>query len=221
MNGFEGTPLPSPAPTQLPTPSPSTVAVLSSVDKVFAGDRITFLLNSYGSLWAVGRANDGQLGDGANAVAAVTVLQRVDDIVKNVVELAASVGDVTYSSFVAITEAGTAYYWPESALFAAGAGADTDDVVELTGFSAPVACAAVGRSNKYSYVCALLTSGAVECVGYNDYAMLGDGTKTSQATPVAVKGLPALADEAGRRRAQLVDEGESLDEGDGWYACCF
>ena len=149
MNGFEGSPLPSPAPTPLPTPSPSTVAVLSSVDKVFAGDRITFLLNSYGSLWAVGRANDGQLGDGANAVArssrrssASTTSSRTSSSSPR----ASATSRTRASSPSPRPAPRTTGPRPRSS--AAGAGAATDDVAELTGFSAPVARAAVGREQR-------------------------------------------------------------------------
>ena len=164
----------------------------------------------------VGRANDGQLGNGASG-SLVTALQRVDGIVKNVVELSTSVGSVTYSSFVAVTEAGTAYYWPEAALSGSGVGAATDDVAELTGFSAPVAHAAVGHEADTAFVCALLTSGAVECVGHNDFGMLGDGTTTSQATPVSVKGLPSLAETSGARRRRRLLQEEEEEWSDDWY----
>ena len=37
--------------------------------------------------------------------------------------------------------------------------------------------------------CALLTSGAVTCWGYNGYGQVGDGTNNDRYVPVAVSGL--------------------------------
>ena len=40
-----------------------------------------------------------------------------------------------------------------------------------------------------SHSCALLTSGAIKCWGYNGWGELGDGTTTQRTTPVDVSGI--------------------------------
>ena len=194
MDGFEGSPLPSPAPTPLPTPSPSTAAVSSLASSVRVGEAATYVLNEYGGVWAVGYPNYGQLGDNTYSTTGIVVPQRVDDIVKNVVQIEAAKGTNAYGTpVVAVTDDGSLYFWPQAAISGSGVGAFNYETLELSGFSGPVVGAAVSAGyGQYHHVCAVVDHGdsnAVECLGYNNYGQLGDGTKANQDTPQPVNGL--------------------------------
>ena len=165
--------------------------MLSSPSEVRVGYGATYVLNDYGGVWAVGYGNYGQLGDNAHTTAAVTPVQRVDDYVKNTVLLQQSKQTAMYGTcVVAVTSGGTVFYWPEATMSGSGVGAWAYTVSELTGFSSLMNGISVGGYDQYHFICASLDSGEVECVGYNNYGQLGDGTTTSRTTPVAVTGLP-------------------------------
>ena len=186
-------PSPTPAPSPLPTPSPSTAVVrTATASDVRAGWHSSYVLNAYGSVYALGYRGYGQMGDGVHSAKSYDTLTRVP-VLNNIAKIQQSKGLESYATcVVAISDDGNLYYWPGLAMSNAGVSTSTDYTVygPLTGFSSTVADASVNGVSYYHFVCALLDSGAVECVGYNGNGQLGDGTKTSQATPVAVVGLP-------------------------------
>lgn len=59
--------------------------------------------------------------------------------------------------------------------------------LEVAGLGGSVADLSLGDN----HVCALLTSGAVECWGANTFGQLGNGTTVDSTTPVQVQGLPS------------------------------
>lgn len=49
--------------------------------------------------------------------------------------------------------------------------------------------ASAGYSTNYGMSCAILSTGATKCWGYNGYGQLGDGTTTQRSTPVGNIGM--------------------------------
>jgi alpha-tubulin suppressor-like RCC1 family protein len=88
----------------------------------------------------------------------------------------------------ALTSAGTVRCWG-----LATAGQNTLTQANVPGLSGGVLAVARGDGNPANslnnHLCALLSDGTVKCWGDNTYGQLGDGTKTSSSTAVAVLGL--------------------------------
>ena len=63
-----------------------------------------------------------------------------------------------------------------------GGGGDVTMPTAVFGYAAQI-------SASQEFTCAALTTGQVKCAGLNSKGQLGDGTKTSRSTPVAVTGL--------------------------------
>ncbi len=87
----------------------------------------------------------------------------------------------------ALTTAGAVHCWGDNGIGQLGDGTTTQRTtpVAVTGLGAGVAAIAAGSNHS----CALTTAGAVHCWGSNGNGQLGDGSTTSQSTPVAVSGL--------------------------------
>jgi alpha-tubulin suppressor-like RCC1 family protein len=89
----------------------------------------------------------------------------------------------------AVLSSGGLKCWGRNSYGQVGDGTTTDrsTPVSVSGLSSGVTGISVGIAN-YS-TCALLSTGAARCWGYNNYGQLGDGTKTNRSTSVAVSGL--------------------------------
>ncbi len=98
---------------------------------------------------------------------------------------AVSVG--TFGS-CALLKDGTIRCWGEDSLGGLGNGTTID--AKVTDIYTPVTvtgiATAIAISSGYSHTCAVLTGGAVQCWGQNNYGKLGDGTTTDRSTPVTV-----------------------------------
>jgi alpha-tubulin suppressor-like RCC1 family protein len=87
----------------------------------------------------------------------------------------------------ALTTAGAVHCWGSNGNGQLGDGSTTQRTtpVAVSGLGSGVAAIAAGSNHS----CALTTAGAVHCWGSNGNGQLGDGSTTSQSTPVAVSGL--------------------------------
>ena len=87
-----------------------------------------------------------------------------------------------------LTRQGGVKCWGNNAVFQLGIGFSSNFETkpkDVTGLTSGVKVIAIG----YRHTCALLNSGSVVCWGHNNHGQLGDGTKLSRPTPVAVTGL--------------------------------
>jgi alpha-tubulin suppressor-like RCC1 family protein len=122
----------------------------------------------------------GQLGDGGTANSSVPVAATGLADVNNL----SSDGD---DSFCAELSSETVDCWGANFAGELGDGTTTESTVPVavTGIST---ASAISDDGAESY-CALLTSAAVDCWGYNGFGQLGDGATTNSSVPVAVSGI--------------------------------
>jgi len=133
-----------------------------------------------GGVECLGRNNIGQLGDGTFTDRSTPTA--VSGLSSGVATIAAGEG---YTC--AVLSTGSVQCWGDNRLGQLGDGTNThrNTPTAVNGFSDGVASIAAGCF----HTCALLTSGGVECWGYNSNGQLGDGTATDHNTPTAVSGL--------------------------------
>jgi len=170
-----------------PTSSPVAVSGLSGVTAVSLGDQHSCALVSSGAVECWGEGTNGELGNGAMTNSSNPVLASGLSGVVSV-----SVG-LYYSS--ALLSNGTVQSWGNNgngslgnqptALCPFGFSTCAWTPILLTNVSG-VSAIAAGNSSQ----CALLSSGTVECWGFNGDGELGNGTTSNgSGTPVAVSNL--------------------------------
>ncbi len=160
--------------------TPVTVLGLGNVIAVDAAGGRTCALIGDGTVRCWGENSDGQLGDG-------TSISRTNPVTVSGLSNAVGIGGGENHTCALLSD-GTAECWGYNELGQLGDGTTTNRLtpVVVSGLSNATAIA-VGRS--YAHTCALLSDGTAKCWGFNFYGQLGDGTKTSSSTPVAVSGL--------------------------------
>jgi alpha-tubulin suppressor-like RCC1 family protein len=166
------------------------VANLNGVTAVDAGDRHTLALKQDGTVWAWGRNQYGQLGDGTTVEEGCACRVTPAPVV-GLTDVVAIRGG-TYHS-LALKDDGTVWGWGRNFTGQLGDGSITDRLtpvqVKTIGGSPLTGVVAIAAGDGHNL--ALKGDGTVWAWGWNRYGQLGDGTSASDEYlpwPVQVKG---------------------------------
>ena len=161
------------------TPTPVT-GLPSDVTAITAGTEHTCALLATGAVHCWGNNASGQLGDNttANQLTPTPVTGLSSDVT------AISAG---HFHTCALLTTGAVHCWGYNGNGQLGDGTTNDRhaPTPVTGLSSGV----TAITAETFHTCALLTTGAVHCWGYNGYGQLGDGTTIHRKTPTPVTGL--------------------------------
>jgi alpha-tubulin suppressor-like RCC1 family protein len=156
------------------------IGLSTGVTAISAGYRHTCAVTGAGAVKCWGWNFLGQLGDGTNTDSNKPV---------GVIGLGSGVTAVTADGdhACALTTTGAVKCWGHNSFGQLGDGTNTNSnkPVGVIGLGSGVTEISAGAH----HTCALTSTGAVMCWGYNVYGELGDGNNTTSYTPVVVSGL--------------------------------
>jgi alpha-tubulin suppressor-like RCC1 family protein len=156
------------------------VGLSSGVVSISAGWDHTCAVTSTGAVECWGYNGYGQLGDNTTTYRPVPV---------GVVGLSSGVVSVSAGAAhtCALTSTGAVKCWGSNGSGQLGDNTTTDSPVpvDVVGLSSGVVSVSAGQND----TCALTSTGAVKCWGYNGYGQLGDNTTTDSHVPVDVVGF--------------------------------
>lgn len=170
--------------------SGSTVTSIVSSGSADANTSSACALRANGTVWCWGYNGYGQLGDGTTVNKSIPV--QIAGI-STAVSLYGSGGQ--YGSFYAILADGTARSWGYNGYGQLGNNTTTSSSVPVvvSGLSNATKIVNTG-SGSYGTACALRSTGAVMCWGYNGYGQIGDGSVTQRNIPTAVLTISTATD---------------------------
>ncbi len=155
---------------------------LSGITAVGAGNNFSCVVDSSGGVQCWGDGSLGRLGNGSTANQSTPV--NVSGLSSGVVALAGA-----SATMCALTSGGAVKCWGEGVNGQLGDGnwADSSTPVNVSGLSSGVA--SITSSSATGHICAVLTSGAAKCWGFDDHGETGAAAIGDQGAPVDVFGL--------------------------------
>ncbi|MBI3734038.1 MAG: lamin tail domain-containing protein [Chloroflexi bacterium] len=188
----------------------SRINTSQSVEQVELGWYHTCALIMSGGVKCWGDNTDGQLGDGTN-IGQITPVD-VSGLSTGVLSIAAASGSSCAATLVAAVKC-----WGSNGDGQLGDNTtiNRNTPVDVIGLASGVLQVVRGDS----HTCALLTTGQVECWGWNDFGQLGDGTTTERHTPVLVSNLSDVKSIAAGREhtCAVTNSGGAKCWGGGYY----
>jgi len=174
--------------------SPQSVAVTLTVTaalvftSITTGDYHSCAITAAGAAWCWGRDEYGQLGDNSVATRRTSPVA----VAGGLAFTAVAAGDFHTCG---LTTNGAAYCWGLNDRGQLGDGTTTNRLAPtpVSGGLTFASISASGKAQLGSHTCALTTTGAAYCWGYNNAGQLGDGTTTQRTAPVPVAGALTFA----------------------------
>jgi alpha-tubulin suppressor-like RCC1 family protein len=195
--------------------------------KIACGCHTTILLKEDGTVWAWGRNDPGQLGDGTNQERFTPVQVRDPEGTGFLTDITMIAAGGSYGgNSAAVRSDGTLFLWGDNNDGQLGDGSEKTRLlpVKVPGFTGAKAVAIGGQ-----HVIALKLDGTVWAWGYNNDRQLGINTDEDTNTPVQIPELSGIQEiSAGGAHNAAIDEkrtvfiwgDDSYDRlGDGTMAC--
>ena len=177
---------PTRTPTYTPLPLSGVMPIGPEVVPLSAGGNHTCAILNTGSVRCWGANRSGQIGNGTSEITGLTPIT-VSGLTSAVTQVAGSDDTEDKSFTCALMSTGGVKclgrnFWGQLGNW------NTDDSstpVNVVGLNSGVSLITTG----WAHSCALLTSGAVKCWGYNDYGQIGNGNTGFRSTPGDVSEL--------------------------------
>jgi alpha-tubulin suppressor-like RCC1 family protein len=191
-----------------PHPTPVQVSGLTDVIAVAAGYGHSLALRRDGTVWAWGRNNWGQLGNGTTTNSNTPVEVEGTGGSGYLTDVTAIGAGTSHS--LALRRGGTVWAWGYNNEGELGDGTTTNSStpVQVSGLTDVTAIAAGGNHSL-----ALGPDGNVLAWGDNSFGQLGNGTTTNSSTPVQASGLTDVTAIAGGNAHSLAVKGPPAPSG--------
>jgi alpha-tubulin suppressor-like RCC1 family protein/predicted transcriptional regulator len=179
---------------------------LSDVKAISMGDGHALALKNDGTVWAWGKNDMGQLGDGTTTYTQTLPTLAAGEPIPVMVKGLNSVKSIAAGEgfSMALREDGTVWTWGENWHYELGDGMPRNvEVYRATPAQVPCLTNVTAIVASWEFALALRDDGTVWAWGDNQFGELGDGTTDSSNVPVQVKGLSGIV---------AIAPGYALDE---------